>query len=252
MANCWATLAFVSMASTPTPRLIVTEHRPHRPVLKTLAVVFVLALMASAYWLGGQRAVPEAAKLRQQWRTLQADHAKAEQRLDKLTQKVATLERSEQVERDASRALQATLAQRDVELAGLRSDVAFYERLAGGDAQRQPLSVHSLDFEALGDGSWRFMLTLTQNLKRAATSTGQFRMRVEGSLGGRLQTLDWDALREAKDAPPGQFSFKYFQQIEGSLMLPTGFVPHRVRVSLHSDQGQVEQVVPWSSSTTQE
>ncbi|MCB1569103.1 MAG: hypothetical protein KDI69_09865 [Xanthomonadales bacterium] len=240
------------MAFTPAPRLIVTEHRPYRHVLKAVAVVLAFVLIVTAYWLGGRRAAPEAATLRQQWRALQLDHTKAVQRLDKLTQKVATLERSEQVERDAARALQDTLAERDAELAGLRNDVAFYERLAGGDSQRQPLSVHSLDLESLGDGSWRYTLTLTQNLKRAATSKGQYRLRVEGSIEGRLQTLDWDALLEHKDAAPGQFSFKYFQQIEGSFMLPAGFVPHRVRVSLHSDQGQIEQVVPWNAPNPKE
>lgn len=252
MANWWAVPQFGTMASTPRPHLIVTEHRPYRRLLAGLALVLVVAVVAGAYWLGGYRAVPEAAALRAQLAELKADHAKKVERLERLNQRVTTLALSEQVERDAARALQATLAERDAELAGLRADVAFYERLAGGDAQRQPLAVHSLAFEPLGDGSWRYLLTLTQNLKRATISKGQYRFRVEGTLDGKLHTLDWEQLVQTPDAAPGEFSFKYFQQIEGSLMLPTGFVPHRVRVSIHSDQGRAEQVVPWTGPTTQE
>ena len=240
------------MASTPRPHLIVTEHRPYRRLLAALGLGFALAGMVGAYWLGGYFAVPDAAALRAQLGELTAEHAKKLERLERLNQRVTTLTLSEQVERAAARALQATLAERDAELAGLRNDVAFYERLAGGDAQRQPLAVHSLAFEPLGDGSWRYLLTLTQNLKRATISKGQYSFSVEGTLDSKLQTLDWEQLVQSSDGASGAFSFKYFQQIEGSIMLPAGFLPHRVRVSIHSDQGRAEQVVPWTGPTMQE
>lgn len=239
------------MAVAP-PRLIVTEHRPHRRLLALLGIVLVFALAAGSYWLGAYRAVPEAATLRTQLHSLEAAHIKANERLERLSQKVATLERSEQVQRDAAQTLQANLAARDAELATLRNDVAFYERLAGGDAQRQPLAVHSLNFERLEDGSWRYQLILTQNLKRAAITKGQYTLRVEGAQDGSLRTLEWADLLQEPDAAAGEFAFKYFQQIEGSLVLPAGFVPHRVRVNLHSDQGRTEQVLPWPEPTTRE
>lgn len=240
------------MAATPRSRLVVTEHRPYRRIVIGAMMVLVTGLIALAFWLGGYLAVPEAASLRDRVHTLEADKLVADQRLGQLNQRVATLERSEQVERDASKALQATLAERDTELARLRTDVAFYERIAGGDTQRQPLAVHSLVFEPLDDGSWRYLLTLTQNLKRAALSKGQYSLRVEGVQDGTLRTLTWSDLVQTPEAAPGEFSFKYFQQIEGSLMLPKDFVPHRVRVNIHSDQGQSEQVLPWSETPVQE
>lgn len=240
------------MAVTPRRHLIVTEHRPHRRLRAGLLVVLALAAVVAAFWAGGYFAVPEATQLREELHTLRADHAKVNQRLERLTQKLTTLERSEQVERDAARALQTTLAERDAELASLRNDVAFYERLAGGDSQRHPLAVHSLGFEPLDSGSWRYLLTLTQNLKRATISKGQYTLRVEGAQDGILRTLEWPELMQSPEAAPGEFSFKYFQQIEGSLALPAGFVPHRVRISIHSDQGQTEQTLPWSESINQE
>lgn len=240
------------MAATPRPRLIITEHRPYRRLLTAAALVLALIMIGLTYWLGGYLAVPEATQLRARARSLEAENSKTSKRLEQLSQKVATLERSEQIHRDAALALQATLAERDAELASLRNDVAFYERLAGGDSQRQPLTVHSLNFEPLPDGSWRYRLTLTQNLKRAAISKGQYSLRVEGTQAGKLRTLEWAELIQTEHAPPGEFSFKYFQQIEGSLVLPADFVPHRVRVNIHSDQGQAEQVMTWSQSPIQE
>ena len=237
-------------ATPPRPRLIVTEHRPFRGLrLVACAVLWALSV-AAAFWFGARLAAPDAGHLRERLAQVEAEHTKASQRLERLGQKAATLERSEQVGRDAARALQATLAERDAELASLRNDVAFFERLAGGGAQRQPLAVHSLTFEPAGDNGWRYLLTLTQNLKKAAISKGEFTLRVEGSQGGQLRTLGWADLVQTPDAKARPFSFKYFQQIEGSIALPAGFVPHRVRVNLRSDQGQTEQVVPWPDPAT--
>lgn len=230
--------------------MIVTKHRPRGYLRWVLLFVLWAVSVAAAYWSGARLAAPDAGLLRERLALVEAEYAKASQRVDRLGQKVATLERSEQVGRDAARALQATLAERDAELASLRNDVAFFERLAGGGMQRQPLAVHSLTFEPAGDNGWRYLLTLTQNLKKAAVSKGEFTLRVEGTQGGKLRTLGWPDLMQAPEAKPRAFSFKYFQQIEGSIALPADFVPHRVRVNIRSDQGQTEKVVPWPDPTT--
>ena len=60
---------------------------------------------------------------------------------------MATLARSDQISRDANRDLQGTLAERDEEIAGLRADVAFYERFVGSTAQRRGLNVHELHMQ---------------------------------------------------------------------------------------------------------
>ncbi len=238
------------MASRPQPRLIITENRPGGRVRTALLALAWLATTAAAAWSGARWASPDAGALRTALQSLESEHGKALQRIDRLTQKLTTLERSSQVERDAARALQETLAERDAELASLRNDVAFFERLAGNTAQRQPLAVHSLSLDPLGDGGWRYLLILTQNLKKAAISKGSFTLQVEGSQGGALRTLEWNELVQKPDAAAQPFSFKYFQQIEGSIALPADFLPHRVRVNVRSDQGQTEQVVPWPDASS--
>src|SRR5690606_36493793 len=60
-------------------------------------------------------------------------------RIEALEQEVATLRRSDQISREANRGLQRTLAERDEEIAGLRADVAFYERFVGATGQRRGL-----------------------------------------------------------------------------------------------------------------
>jgi len=171
-------------------------------------------------------------------------------RIGELEQRVATLARSDQISRDANRDLQGTLAERDEEIAGLRSDVAFYERFVGSTAQRRGLNVHELHLQRQSGQAWHFTATLTQNLNRGAVNRGGLTLSLEGSRDGRMLKLDWAQLRQQPAPPPLEYSFKYFQQVEGDVLLPAGLQPVRVVARLQPQGGSVvEQSFTWAEVT---
>lgn len=179
-------------------------------------------------------------------------------RIAELEQQVANLTRSDQVSREANTKLQGTIAERDEQIAGLRADVNFYERFVGATAQRRGLSVHELRLAPQAGGTadsgaarpWHFTATLTQNLSRGAISQGVLTVSLEGSRDGRLQQLDWSSLRQQPDAPGIDYSFKYFQQVEGDILVPAGLQPVRLVVRLQPRGGKaVEHSVTWAEAT---
>ena len=173
------------------------------------------------------------------------------ERIEALEQNATLLARSDQVSRQANNDLQGTLAERDEEIAALRADVAFYERFVGSTAQRHGLSVHALQLRPQQGGAWHFTATLTQNLNRGAVNSGRLTVSVEGSHGGQLQTMTWVDLRQQADAPGVAYSFKYFQQVEGDIMLPPGLQPIRVTVHVDPARGaDVEKSFDWVEATT--
>lgn len=237
--------------STPAPdkpRFVVVPHRPYQKVLLGLLLLAWLAsLVAVGVW-ATRRAVPELAQVRQELELTARRAAEAEALARQLRQNVATLRRSDQISRAANAELQATLAEREEEISGLRADVAFYERLVGATGQRRGLSVHEAVFVPEAGGTWRYTVTLTQNLNRGAISKGEARISVEGVKDGRLMNLPWEELVQQPGAPGQPFSFRYFQQLEGSIMLPEGFTPQRVRVQLRADGNTVDQAFPWQAA----
>ena len=57
------------------------------------------------------------------------------------------------------------------------------------------------------------------------------------------------AARYQANAPGVPYSFKYFQQVEGDLILPSGFKPVRVIARLVPQNGAaVEHSFPWSAA----
>ena len=71
-------------------------------------------------------------------------------------------------------------------------------------------------------------------------------LEVDGVRGAKLSALGWKDLKQDQQAAPIKFQFKYFQQLDGSLMLPDGFQPNRVTVSAKSEGGEeVRQAFAW-------
>ena len=214
------------------------------------AALFVLALGFGGWGLWRVFA-PGSSDVRTQLAVSERQGRAQARAIEQFQQQVATLTRSDQISRDANRDLQGSLAERDEEIAGLRADVAFYERLVGATAQRRGLAVHALKMQPQGEAAWHFTGTLTQNLNRGAVSAGRLTLLVEGTRDGRLQKLTWDDLRQTPDAPGLGYSFKYFEQVEGDVFLPAGLTPVRVTVRLVPQSGPaVEQSFTWAEATS--
>ncbi len=216
------------------------------------SLLFLLAWVAgvgAAWWTASHTAAPRLARA-------DAARAKAEREVDAvqselsaLRQRESTLARSDQISRAANAEVQEALAERDEEIAALRADVAFYERLVGSTSQRKGLTVHVAEFAPEAGGTWRYRIMLTQTMNRGAISEGQMRFTVEGVRAGKLAAVQWDELHQQRGAPGQAYSFRYFQQLDGNVMLPSGFTPQRVKVALHGDDAAVEQAFDWKTAT---
>ena len=231
----------------PVPRFQVVPSRPRlstRHWIVGIALAWLLSLLLVG-WLVRGYADPGQGQARSQLRTAERTVAQQKRQLDELNQRLTTLARSDQISRAANGELQSSLAERDEEIASLRADVAFYERLVGSTAQRNGLNVHSIEFTPTDAGSWNYRAVLTQNLNRGAISQGQLRFSIDGVRAGKLATLDWGDLNQRDDAPGQDYSFRYFQELTGNVMLPKDFTPQHVRVSLRGGAGGTEQTFDW-------
>ena len=213
-----------------------------------LALVWLSSLLAVGY-LSSRQAEPSLVSTRGELTDSNRQRDAQAALLKDLRQQVTTLKRSDQISRNANIDLQSTLADREEEISGLRADVAFYERLVGSTGQRHGVNVHEAVFSPEAGGSWHYVVTVTQNLNRGAISQGQMRFSVDGVRAGKLINVQWDELLQKPKAPGQPFSFRYFQQLEGSVILPPGLTPQHVRVVLNAQGNTVEQAFAWSAKT---
>lgn len=230
------------MPSIP-PSLVV---RPHDPARERRG-----HLLAGAIWLVSLVVVAAVTTAIISYGFESANRSKSaasDKDTETLRQRIATLERSEQVAKAAVSDLQQTLRDREEEIESLRSDLAFYGRLVGG-GKREGLAVHVLKVSRVANSqAWNFVATLTQNFKRGQDTKGRLTLSLEGVSGGKLTTLDWAELTQGQDPSGIAYGFKYFQQVSGTIMLPAAFQPNRVRIRVEGDAGRVEQEFAWSDA----
>ena len=232
------------MVKVPPPPVLVV--RPHQPAQRRRFV----ALLALAWVVSLVLVLGLGQTLRHRIGGL-VDHAaltSAQKDRDALLQRIAVLERSEQVARAANGDLQQSLRDRQEEIAGLRANLAFYSRLTDGGSKLESLNVHDIHLQAGAVARvYNFTVTLTQTLKSGQIASGHARVSVSGVQAGKLTTLTWSELAPNQEASGLTFSFKYFQQIAGTLMLPEGFTPNRIRVEADAggDMGRADQEFAW-------
>ncbi|HEX7340949.1 MAG TPA: DUF6776 family protein [Rhodanobacteraceae bacterium] len=167
-----------------------------------------------------------------------------------LQQQVATLTRSLQVSQVATRSLKNTLADRVEKINGLRADLAFYSHLIGGGTQQHGLRIQDVHLVQVDQTrAWNITITLTHNVKRGSDVTGNLQVAVEGILNGHLTRLPWIKLSGQAESAGLPFSFRYFQQVHGTLMLPIHFTPNRLRIQAQPAHGpSIERTIDWGNA----
>jgi cell division protein FtsB len=234
------------------PTFHVVQGRPsrHGILLAVMVAVLWLSSLAAMWWWASTHAVSGYGDSQQRLRAAEREIAALHAQGEDLEQRNATLARSDQISRQANQDLQDTLSQRDEEISGLRADTAFYDRLVGPTAKREGLNVFSSEFTSGGGNMWKYRIMLTQTLNRGAISAGHMSFTVEGTQDGKPATLDWAQLHPQSDASEQSYSFRYFQRMEGSVTLPVGFVPQRVRVSLRGGDAVIDRDFDWKTADT--
>ena len=229
------------------PRFSIVADKPYVKRILIAAAASWLLLALTLAWSVFKLVGSDVHKLESQLSDSRERERQAVRQLDALKQELANIKRAEFISRSANNQIQTALAEKDEQLAGLKADLDFYERLVGSSGRRHGLIVHNAEFAPESDGAWQYTITLTQNINRGGTTSGQMRFDIDGVSAGKLRTIGWNELLQDAKAPGRKFAFRYFQQLEGNVMLPRNFTPQRVRVTLKGPFGAVEKSFSWES-----
>ena len=199
-----------------------------------LTIAIGAVLLFVTWQIASQPVSQEARVLQQEVEFLSGELTAIDRRMSRLEARNAVLERETDVLRQANQLLREQETSRQAEINQQQSQLDFFRRLAGTGGSQSGLDVYHA--EVLRTDSkrvYQFLLTLTQNIRRASIINGRVRIDIEGTMEDRPVTLYWSRVSDG-DTPEPTFRFKYFQQLEGYLTLPEGFSPTRLRLSLEA------------------
>ena len=230
--------------------------RQHRPVLTVVvASVVAIAIGVAGYMLynnASDWAQAELAALQEERDELMTTVDALREANSTLRERVAILERAQQVEGSAYKNVDAHLRSLQDEVLALKEEVAFYRGIvSAGKEKGLNIQTFVVDKEAT-PGAYRFQLVLTQHLKRVKKISGTVKLKVMEEQNGRPKDLLLSDMA-GKQADALEFEFKFFQRIEGRFTLPDGFKPERLQIQVVSSgkkPASVEKSFEWRGLTS--
>lgn len=218
---------------------------------KVLTIVVVGLFFFIAWYLTENKVTPNTRELQEQVEFLSSDLASMKEQLERARARLVVLEQESEVLRKANRLLRNDESSRQEKLGRLQSELEFYGKLAGTGGVISGLDLYRAEIIATeSDRVFQFILTLTQNIRRASIISGLARIDIEGTQQDRPVTLHWSQISDS-EMPEPAFRFKYFQQLEGYLTLPEDFRPTRLLVTLQASgrKQPVRRELNWASLT---
>ena len=225
-------------------------------LLKQALLLLVIGLAGYAGWwlydLGKVHGVDELKTLRTTHRTLETLHGKAVSERNALRDRVAILERSSQVDRQAAQAVRDEMGALQEELQAAREEIKFYRGIVSPGEGNQGLRIHNFTLtRGLQAGEYQYDLVLTQLQRNDRYVSGKVLWKITGKQDEEVSELGLAAVTES-GTKSLEFRFRYFQHLTGVITLPEGFIAHKVELTVRATGKKapepVAEVFDWPES----
>ena len=215
-------------------QMVVVPYRPRRRAL-FITVLFsvVAASVVSGFLYGYCQGLSAQGAVQDERDKLKAELSALRIQNTDLSRQVAILDRSSMVDQRATVEVQATIRNLREQLAQLQQDVVFYRQVVSSDTVDTGLIVGQMNIYGTSDpGRFRYKLVMRQqDADGDSYLRGHVNVNLVGRRGDEQMIFALRDISDEQDQLDIRLGFKYFQTIEGELVLPAGFEPERIQIA---------------------
>lgn len=217
------------------PRRVVRTYRP-RVFLGLMSALLVG--LSCGFWFSYQYGFDQGFRLHRQVvpeRDALIERAKADDHLIRsLQQRIDDLELGGEIEYQAAEEVRRNVRDLQDEISRLNEEIRFYKGIMTPDADDRGLRIHRLELRPGSEpGHIRYSLLLTQVVEKHGLIRGKVAMNLIGERAGGEVSLPFSDIL-AEGSQPLDFRFRYFQSIDGEVVVPAGMAPRQVAVVAES------------------
>jgi hypothetical protein len=213
-------------------KMIVVPYRPLRAFWVRGTVVLVLiAAAGAAYFYGFTMGVSENGEARTDRDELQNVVAQMEDENRSLRDRLLNLEQSGTVDQQALDSVQQTIVGLREKISQLEEDVLFYKQIMSPENDESGLVIGQLDLVATDvPGTIRYKMELKQQGNNENLVDGHANINILGMRNSQEISIPLSDLSATEQEEDIRLQFRYFQNIEGELVLPENFEPTKVQI----------------------
>lgn len=233
---------------------VVIRHRPGYRLRRT-AILLVFSVVAAVigYTTGMAQGGFRFSSVEASKEVLEEEVAKLREEYTEARQRVINLDRGRAIDQQALKQARTTIVELETRIASLKSDLTFYKNIMAPSETSKGLQVDSftLDRDRQPD-AYDFKLVLTQVGNNKSYISGVVAVNVIGLRDEEKEVIALRDLSEDIDDLGVKFRFRYFQDVEGLLVLPEGFEPLEIQVVAQAEgrkSSQAERTFEWDDLT---
>ncbi len=225
---------------------------PHRPMYKAMIFMTFLVALGAFSWLTYQYGKNQGLALKvevvREKDLISKQLADAQKLVSGMRQEIADLQVGGEIDDKANEEVRLTIEQLQEQIAQLNEEISFYKGVMLPNVADKGLRIERLNVSSNSPGRVKYSLLLTQVVDKHDFVQGGVEISVVGQQGELEKSFSLSELDTDKESAI-RFRFRYFQNINGELMLPDGFEPREVMVVAQSSgaRGQrLEKTFDWS------
>ncbi len=223
-------------------RLMVVPYKDHKSkkvIISAVAVLLLVAIFYLGYSSGQFDFEKENASLYKENRDLVEEVSAASVMLEGARQKLANYERGKAIDGQAEQDVKKVIIVLKEENRQLHEELGFYKQIMAPGVKGKNLRVDRIVLSATKDqNKFHYQLVLAKVGNNRKFVKGDISLVVSGmqegiERSGLIKNGVWAAV-EANQEPffaSSSFKFRYFQELEGDIELPSGFIPSKIQVT---------------------
>lgn len=213
------------------PRVAIHTHVPW--YWRWLSAGAFIGIVIGGGWLtydlGRQYAGFDNSEAQREKGRLEDVNSKLQDENGALRREIASAERQLQIELATHGNLSTQIHNLMEENALLKEDLAFFQTLmaSGGEAGGVSINRFRVQPDAL-PGEYRYRLLIAQSKQRVKDFRGRLQFIVDYEQAGKSEVVSFP--KEDDSSPAYNLSFKFYQRVEGTFLVPPGAVIKKVQV----------------------
>jgi hypothetical protein len=204
-----------------------------------LLVVGIVAVAWFAYLQGSNGAGVGLVGLqpdsRQQIKALETER-------NELRRELAMVKQAAEIDRESILSVRERIKEFQDERLKMEEELAFLRGIVSTTSKKQALRVQNFKLEpGLEAGQYHYRFSVSQVINSGIIAKGKIDINVTGLRDGREQILSLSEISDDK-ADSIKMRFRFFQNIEGKLLLPEGFEPASFNIDVKPSGEKLEMI----------
>jgi hypothetical protein len=237
--------------SQPRYQTVVKRHHVRRREIQVVVAAVLTALLLALGFYFGQRAAYSGMGIDpKKYREMQLAQPANDQQFELMESELDISGTRNEIDRVALEMVRQELAAQKKQILKLEESLRFYRSLMAPDDIARGLTLRPIELMATeSDNRFAYRIVAQQEARKHGLLKGTLSVKVTGTVDGEPLSIPLAELSEAVENENIALRFRYFQAIEGELVLPNNFKPEAVSIVARATSPkkvEISDEFPWS------